>query len=217
MITAAVPRARVVLLGTIGDLHAGSTRYDLACLQRAVETLEPDLLGVEVEPGDWENGHLSSAPIEVRGALVPAARRMDTVIIPLGRAVHRVGADPRTSRRAPRALALGSIDAALARLQRSADGPGAVDAPLFRNACHVLCLLEEATAGKAMRREWERSDRQVLGRVLEAVRRDPGRLFVVAVRCRRLRRLRSWLRAAADGIELVDYGRLRAARERPAA
>ncbi|NIO69365.1 MAG: hypothetical protein GTN71_10100, partial [Anaerolineae bacterium] len=35
-------------------------------------------------PEAWERGDLRGAPVEVRDGLVPAARRTDTVIVPLG-------------------------------------------------------------------------------------------------------------------------------------
>src|SRR5215470_9497002 len=82
--TLIAPRTRVALLGTIGPLHAEVLRYDLNRLRRVVEDLEPDLLGVEVEPEAWQRGDPGSVPVEVREALVPAARRLDTVILPLG-------------------------------------------------------------------------------------------------------------------------------------
>ncbi len=94
---------RLALLGTLGHLHTEPLRYDLACLRSLVEALEPDLLGVEVEPNAWERDDLSAAPVEVREGLVPAARRTDTVIVPLAspsprspsEAIAALAADPR--------------------------------------------------------------------------------------------------------------------------
>ncbi len=60
------PKTRLALLGTLGHLHAEPLRYDLACLRSLVEALEPDLLGIEVEPDAWERGDLRAAPVEVR-------------------------------------------------------------------------------------------------------------------------------------------------------
>lgn len=59
-------KTRLALLGALGYLHTEPLRYDLACLRTLVEELEPDLLGVEVEPDAWERSDLSGAPVEVR-------------------------------------------------------------------------------------------------------------------------------------------------------
>lgn len=207
--TSTAARTRVALLGTIGHLHAESVRYDLTSLQSAVETLEPDFLGVELEPGAWEQGDLSKAPLEVGKALVPAARRTDTVILPLGGSPsHAVVDSPHSELAALRTGLLRLTDAALARMQRSVEGPVELDEPFFRNACHLICHVEQAAAGRAWRRQWEAANRDILARLLAAVRRDPGRLFLVAVQCRRLPWLRSRLRAMTDEIALVEYRHL---------
>ena len=118
------PKTRLALLGTLGHLHTEPLRYDLACLRSLVETLEPDLLGVEVEPEAWERGDLSGAPVEVREGLVPAARRTDTVIVPLAGPSPGELAPPEGGGLARlRAGLLRSADRLLTGLQRAADGP----------------------------------------------------------------------------------------------
>jgi hypothetical protein len=204
-----VSKSRVALLGTIGDLHAEAVRYDLASLQHAVETLEPDFLGVELEPDDWERSDFLSAPIEVREALLPAARRTNTVIVPLGRPPARVTIAPGHGNFAAlRSGVISLVDAVFAKMQRTVKGPEAMDAPFFLNACELICHVEEAAAGKAWRRQWEAANRDILERLLVAVRRDPGRSFLVAVQCRRLPWLNKRLRTMSGEIELVAYRHL---------
>jgi len=212
MSTTPVPKSRVALLGTIGHLHAESVRYDLASLQQAVETVEPDLLGVELDPQDWERDDLLNAPIEVRTALVAAARRTDTVIVPLGGAPARVSiASGDGGFAALRTGVFNLVDAAFVPIQRGVEGPDAMESPFFRTACHLACHLEEAAAGKLGRRQWETANREVLTRLLGTARRDPGRTFLVAVQCRRLAWLRKRLRTMSDEIELVACRHLHSA------
>ena len=207
--TSTAPKTRIALLGTIGHLHAESVRYDLASLQQAVETLQPDLIGVELEPDAWERGDLSGAPLEVREALVAAARRTDSVLVPLGGAPpHAVIAPGHSQLAALRSGVLHLADAALAQLQRNLEGPEAIEAPFFSSACHIICDVEAAAAGRPWRREWEAANKDIFARLLAAVRRDPGRFFLVALQCRRLQPLRNRLRTMTDEIELVDYQHL---------
>jgi hypothetical protein len=187
----------VALLGTIGPLHSEVLQYDLNRLRRVVEDLEPDLLGVEMDPGAWQRGELSGASVEVRDALVPAARALDTVIVPLGNGSHpAVGS---------RGLVARGLDAWLVAMQRRLDGPAGIDAPLFKHTCGLICELEALAADEAERRAWEASNAHILNRVLWMVRRDPGRRVLVAVQCRRVHWLERRLRQRRDELLLVPH------------
>jgi len=199
-------KTRLALLGTLGHLHTEPLRYDLACLRALVEDLEPDLLGVEVEPDAWERGDLSGAPVEVREALAPAAHRTNTVVVPL--------AGPSPGELAPpegggltrlRARLLRSADRLLTTLQRTADGPEGVNSPLFGHVCEFICNVEAAATSEIGRRTWEATNQRILERLLWAVRRDPGRRVLVAVQCRRVHWLEARLRPLRAEITLVPY------------
>jgi len=202
-------KTRLALLGTLGHLHTEALRYDLACLRALVETLEPDLLGVEVEPEAWERGDLSGAPLEVRAGLVPAARRTDTVIVPLGGPSPGELAPPEGGGLARlRAGLVRGADRLLTGLQRAADGPEGVNSPLFGHVCGFICTVEAVAAGETGRQAWEATNARILERLLWAVRRDPGRRVLVAVQCRRVHWLETRLRSLRDEITLVPYSAL---------
>jgi hypothetical protein len=202
------PRTRLALLGTLGHLHTEALRYDLACLRSLVEGLEPDLLGVEVEPEAWQLGDLSGAPVEVREGLLPAARRTDTVIVPLAGPAPGELAPPQGDGLAQlRAGLLRGADRLLTSLQRAADGPKGVNGALFGHTCAFICNLEATLASEAGRRAWEATNQRILERLLWLVRRDPGRRVLVAVQCRRLHRLEPHLEGLPD-IKVVEYGDL---------
>jgi hypothetical protein len=199
------PKTRLALLGTLGHLHTESLHYDLACLRSLVEALEPDLLGVEVEPEAWERGDLRGAPVEVRDGLVPAARRTDTVIVPLAGPSSGELAPPESGELARlRASLVQGADHLLTGLQRATDGPEGVNSTLFGHVCGFICTMEAAVAGDAGRRAWQATNERILERLLWAVRRDPGRRVLVAVQCRRVHWLEPRLKRVPD-IELVDY------------
>ncbi|MFB0534970.1 MAG: hypothetical protein ACETWR_08310 [Anaerolineae bacterium] len=199
------PKTRLALLGTLGHLHTEPLRYDLACLRSLVEALEPDLLGVEVEPEAWERGDLRGAPVEVRDGLVPAARRTDTVIVPLGGPSPVELAPPERGELARlRANLMQGADRLLTELQRVSDGPEGVNSALFGHVCGLICTVEAAVAGDAGRRAWQTTNERILERLLWAMRRDPGRRVLVAMQCQRVHWLELRLKRVPN-IELVDY------------
>jgi hypothetical protein len=197
---------RLALLGTLGPLHTTPLRYDLACLRTLVEALEPDLLGVEADPVAWAQGDLRQAPVEVAAALAPAARRTDTVLVPLGGPLPGELAPP--DEPGLRARFIRGADRLLAWLQRTADSPERVNSALFGYVCGTLCHLEEAAASAAGRQAWEQANRQILERLLQMVRRDPGGRVLVAVSCRRVHWLIARLQPLQPEIRLVPYAEL---------
>ncbi len=203
------PKTRLALLATMGHLHTEPLRYDLAALRSLVETLEPDLLGVEVDPDGWEQGDLSRAPIEVREGLLPAANRVDTVVVPLGSPSPLEFAPPEGGGLARlRADLVRAADNLLIGLQRAANSPEGVNSLLFNHMCGSICYLEAAAASDAGRRAWEATNERILERLLWAVRRDPGRRVLIAVQCRRVHWLKPHLRRQTDLLEIVNYQEL---------
>jgi hypothetical protein len=202
-------RTRLAVLGTIGHLHAPPLRYDLLRLRRVVEELEPDLLGVEADPDAFAGGVLETSSLEVREALVPASRRTDTVVVPLGGAATCAFAAPQSGLLAgPRAGVMHGLDRFLMTLQRRVGGPQEVAAPLFKHTCGLICLLESVASTAASRAAWEQSNAEILERLVSAARRDPGRRFLVAVQCRRVHWLEQRLHGMRDEFQLVPFNRL---------
>ncbi len=202
-------KARLAVLGTLGHLHTESLHYDLTCLRSLVESLEPDLLAVEIDPLAWERRDLSGAPLEVREVLVPAIRRLDTIIVPLGAPSPMELEPPTGSGLAQlRAAVVRSADRLLVALQRVADGPEGVNGSLFGHVCGLVCKLEEAATDNDGRHAWETANRRIVERLTWAVRRDPGRRVLAAVQCRRVHRLVPLLRREKDLLELVNYWEL---------
>jgi hypothetical protein len=226
-------KTRVAFLATLGHLHTEPLKYDLACLRSLIHQLEPDLLGVEVEPADWEHGTLSGTPVEVREALLPASAVTDTVVVPLGNSstlqlappraqgAQYVAANPDASSEGSqdldtskwwewRANLLSIADRLLTGWQRdrAAQGPEAVNSRAFGHLCGLVCALEEVTASDAGRRAWEEANERILRRLIETVRRDPGRRVLVAINCRRVHWLESRLRPYAGELALVPYEQL---------
>ena len=202
---AATPlRTRVALLGTIGHLHAEPLKYDLQRLRQVVEETEPDLLGVEADPVAWATGDLRSSPLEVREALVPATRSIDTIVVPLGGGASSGYAAPVNGLAVGlRSALVRALDGFLTALQRRADGPEDIAAPHFKHVCELVCGMEAAASTEESRLAWERTNAEMLDNLMAAVQRDPGRRLLVAVQCRRIHWLELQLHRLRNDIQLV--------------
>lgn len=195
-------RTRLALLATIGDLHSAMVGYDLARLRSLVEHLEPDLLGVEGDPASWATTERSSLPLEVRGALMPAARRTDTVIVLRGSSPLELAP--------PEGVPLRNDLIRLAQrvsriVERTAGSPEGVNGGLVTHICGMLCTLESWAASENGRRAWDETNQRMLLNLVAAIRRDPGLRVVAAVQCPRVHWLAGRLAAYANEIELVSY------------
>lgn len=198
-------RTRVALLGTLGHLHAEAIRYDLERLRALVESLEPDLLAVEVEPDAWESGDPDRLPLEVRQALAPASRLTDTVIVPLGAPPHLEPATDVGGLLRLRAALIRGADDLLDAVARAVDDPAAVSRGTYAHLCGRVCRLEAAAAGRTGRAAWARANDRLVERLREVVSANRGSRVLVAVNCRRVHLLTRRLGDLADEIELVSY------------
>ena len=195
---------RIALLGTLADLHRQPIRYDLAELARIVADAHPDLLGVEVERDAFERGDLVRAPIEVREALVPLARRSDAVIVPIGAASPD---ELRALHAGIRAGLTRALDATLQSVQKTANDARRVNSAVVSHTCGLICHLEEHACGERGRHAWRTTNQRMLANILEMIQRDPGTRILVAVQCRRKHWLEPKLRKLPE-IELVNYWEL---------
>jgi hypothetical protein len=197
-------KTRIALLGTLANLHQQPIQYDLAEVAHITSELLPDLLGIEVERAEFERDDLSRAPVEVREALVPLARRSDIVLVPIGASSPDELRAPSASLRAPLNHVL---DATVAWLQTTANDAHRVNSTLISHTCGFICHLEEYTSGARGRHAWTTTNEEMLRNIKAMVERDPGRRILVAVQCRRKHWLEPKLRILPD-VELVNYWEL---------
>ena len=198
-------KTRIAVLGTLAELHREPIRYNLACLTRLVEEINPDLLCAELPREVWERSDMSNAPVEYREALIPLAARTDIVLVPIQGAAgcEKVMAHGGRLRH----TIMQRLDGLLRWFQRRADEPRAIHSGAFGHLCHTICLLEIWVGGLSARHAWDAANRALLENVLAAVRRDPGVRVLITVDCRRWHQLAERLRHV-DEIELVPYWEL---------
>ena len=199
-------RTRLALLGTLSDLHREPLAYDLACLRSLATDLAPDLLCAEITRDAWERRDLSAATLELREALAPVEAATDLVIVPVASSLKPyTGYLPM----APwRRTLVRALDRLLRWGGRKASRPEVVNGVLFGAYCHMVCWLAERLWTVEQRAEWEAQNRAMAENIVQAVQREPGRRVLVAVQCQRVHRLRPWLHAHGELLEIVDYGEL---------
>lgn len=197
-------KTRIALIGTVSELHRQPIRYDLDELARIVATVQPDLLGVEVERAEFERGDLSHAPVEVREALVPPARHSDTVVVPLG-APSREELQP--THAGLQAALVRLLDCAVTLVQRTANDARRVNSALVSHTCGMICSVQEVVCGEGGRAAWKATNERIAATIASIAERDPGTRVLVAVQCRRKHVLEPKLRKLPD-VELVNYWEL---------
>ena len=197
-------RTRIALLGTLSELHKQPIHYDLVELARIVAETQPDLLGVEVERDEFERDELTRAPLEVREALIPIARRSDTVVVPIGAGSQD---ELRASGDGIGAVLIRMLDAALAVVQKTANDARRVNSTLVSHTCGLICHIEEHTCGERGRRAWTTTNEKMLANIVAMAGRDPRARILVAVQCRRKHWLEPKLRRVSD-IAVVNYWEL---------
>lgn len=173
----------VVVLGTLGELEQGFSPAYLERLVRLVQLHQPELLLVEIPLESFEGGD-SALPLEYRQGLIPLGQLSDTVLVP-------VGAPPTQTLLTPRGGAFLGLRRSLVRgingllVSLQQHSPTWMNGMAYGMVCHSLCRLNELLCGSAARQEWAEQNSRLLGRILSAIRRDPGRRVVVTLDCRR--------------------------------
>jgi hypothetical protein len=197
-------KTRIAILGTIAELHKQPIRYDLAELKRIVTDVQPDLVGIEVDLDEFERDDLNRAPVEVREALIPIARRSDTVVVPIGSGSSK---ELRASSEGIPAALIRGLDAILTGVQKTANDARRVNSALVGHTCGLICHLEEHVCGERGRRAWETTNEKMLANIVTIVQRDPQARILVALQCRRKHWLEPKLRHVRE-VELVNYWEL---------
>jgi hypothetical protein len=194
---------RLAVLGTMSDLHQQASRYDLACLQKVVADVSPDLLCAEITVEAWESDDLSKGSLELREALAPVVTSTDIVLIPVSPTAEKYSDFvPNTPWRTG---LVRTFDRLLRWGQLQADDVRAINGPWFGAFCHSICLLSEMFWNAEDRARWEKQNQDLAQNIVRTVQRDSGRRVLVAVQCQRLHRLLPLLQAHEYLFTIVDY------------
>jgi hypothetical protein len=210
------PRTRIAFLGTLGGPDDDGALRDVDRLRDLVQALEPDLLGIEAEPAVWESGDSGALPIEIRDGLVRGTQLGDRVVIPLGGPSSEELAAPLDGNLVElRAGLIRTADRLLVAVGRGIDDPRLTSRGPYLHLCAAICHVEAAAASELGARARVRTNERILERLVDALRRDPGNRFLVAVRCQRIHYLRTRLQAISSEVELVPFEAFAVEHRRP--
>ena len=196
-------RTPVAVLGTLAEFHRELIPYNLPMLVGLVTVIRPDLLCLDLTPDQWQRRDFGDLPPEYRDALLPLAHQTDIVVVPI--AGDRSFQEPVGT--GWRGWAIMVVRGRLAYLQRTAPGPGAVNAGPRHFVADLLYETIALLAGAATRRAWKAHRDHLVGQVLAVVRRDPDARVLVVVNVRHCHHLRRTLRRHPE-VQIVDYALL---------
>ena len=196
-------RTRVAVLGTLAEFHREPIPYDLEALVRLVSALRPDLLCLDMTPGQWQRRDFGDLPPEYRDALLPLAHQTDIVVVPI--AGERPPPEP--AARGWRGRVISVLRQWLAYLQRTAPGPAAVNEGPRHFIADLLYGLVAVLAGAEARRAWRAHTEHLVQQVLEVARRDPGCRVLVVVNVRHCHHIRHALKKHPE-VQVVPYRQL---------
>ena len=190
----------VAVLGTLAEFHEEPIPFDLNAFVRLVARLRPDLLCLDMTPEQWRQRDFGGLPPEYREALLPLAYQTDIVIAPIA------GEHPPEEPTAPgrRGKTIAILRRWLATLQRSAQGPDAINQGLRHHVADLLYSLSAWLAGPATRQKLKDHTDRLTRAVLELARRDPGARILVVVNVRHCHIIRAALRKYPE-IQVVKY------------
>ena len=184
------PATRVAVLGTLAEFHREPIPYDLPALVRLVEKLRPDLLCLDMTPDQWRRREFADLPPEYSEALLPLAHQTDIVVVPI--AGNRPPAEP--SAPGWRGGFITTLRRLLAFIQRTAPGPDALNEGWLHHVADLLYGMIARLGGQRAVQSWQAHTDELVRRVLEVARRDPGRRILVVVNLRHCHHMRPALR-----------------------
>lgn len=205
--------AQVVVLDTLHRIHEKVPAYSYARLGRLIEQLRPDVLCVELQPGD-----LTKRPAEPTKreypkviyplidrhryrvyAMEPAEPVYSDIIKPYVAANRAFQSSQAASAEAFNHYSKGLYAGLLAYWTTPARANDAITDAQFR-AKHAL---QQALIGPAERTGWNAWNQQFLATITRAARENPGKRIVVTVGAEHGYWLRAHL-ANVPGLELLD-------------
>lgn len=187
-------RTKVAVLGTLAEFHREPIPYDLVALLALVEEIDPDLLCLDMTPGQWQEQDFGNLPPEYQEALLPLAHQTDIVVVPIGGGqtipAPKIGGW--------RGKGIGWVRGRLTTLQRTASGPAAINQGWRHELANYLYHASRWLAGEEVEEATRLHTDQLTQAVLNTVRRDPGTRILVVVNVQHCHHIRHRLRQHDD-------------------
>jgi hypothetical protein len=199
--TTSVPaETPVAVLGTLAEFHQEPIPYDLDALVRLVARIQPDLLCLDMTPGQWQARDFGGLPPEYRSALLPLAYQTDMVVVAVA------GEHPPAEAEASgwRGTIIRFLRGGLAALQRHAPGPEAINQGIRHHTANLVYDLAEWLGGQATYQAWKAHTNHLIRSVRAVAQHDPGARVLVVVNVRHCHHIRRELKKFPE-IRVVNY------------
>jgi hypothetical protein len=196
-------QTRIAVLGTLAEFHRQPIPYDMAALLDLVESVNPDLLCLDMTRDQWQRQAFADLPPEYREALLPLAHQTDIVVAPIA------GSQPPPKPEASgwRGTAILWLRSWIATIQRTASGPDAVNQGWRHHLANYLYDATRWLSAGDIERATREHMAQLTQAVLEVARRDPGARILVVVNVQYCHIIRERLRHHED-VEVTTYAAL---------
>lgn len=196
-------QTRIAVLGTLAEFHREPIPYDMVALLALVESINPDLLCLDMTQDQWQTQAFEDLPPEYKEALLPLAHQTDIVVAPIA------GGQPPPKPEAAgwRGTVIRWLRSWIATIQRTASGPDAVNQGWRHHlANHLYGAIRWLSAGDGESAAHKHTD-HLTQTVLKVARRDPGARILVVVNVQYCHIIRERLRHYED-IEVTTYAAL---------
>lgn len=196
-------QTRVAVLGTLAEFHREPIPFDVQALVDLVVDVHPDLLCLDITPGQWERRDFGDLPPEYREALLPLAEQSNIVVVPIG-GDHAPG-EPEPS--GWRGALIEWLRRGLAGIQRGASGPASVNHGWRHDVANLLYHAIARLAGEQAQQRREQHTAHLTEKTLALADRDPGSRILVVVNLQYCHIIRPELRKCPD-VNVVSYQEL---------
>jgi hypothetical protein len=197
-------KTEVFVLSTLHQFHAENKNYSFEKLSEIIEKLKPDVLAVELTPGDLASRREQKTKQEYQKSIFPLADKHRYTLVPMEPAEPKFSKLVGSIRNSEKNLREKSPDKAAAFaaysdnlyefLFRYWTSPAAVNAGQTDALFEVKHNFQNALYGTDQARGWEEWNRQFLDKILEAAAQHKGRRIVVTVGAEHAYWLRKHLR-----------------------
>jgi hypothetical protein len=183
--------AEVIVLSTLHQLHEETPGYSFNDLATIIETLEPDILAVELTAADLENRREQPVKQEYQRAVFPLLERHDYRLVPLEPPQPLYGELVNLFREAQKSLSETNPAAATAfdlytdslyeMLRARWRSPAAVNARETDLLFESKHRFQAALFGSGDEQAWEQWNRYFLRQILAAAASHPGQRILALV------------------------------------
>lgn len=211
------PPNEVAVLSTLHTFHAEVTAYDNDAFARAIQTLQPDVLCIEIGPEAWAARKIERNKVEYPQVVYPllnahqwpvcllepsdaVAKDMLSAYIPASQRFHAERAE---AGKAFTAWSMGMYEL----LKHHWTSPAAVNDRVTDDLMQAKHSIQDVLIGEDERQGWEAWNRHFLDRIVEAARQHPGKRIVVLAGAEHGYWLRREL-AAQPQLQLLDTAAL---------